>query len=310
LALFWGTITEDARGYFEQLYEKYPVDVSKVLAGVVLTKDATHPTLASWVATAQDQSGNVDMSKTATITVTDVKIVPANPQPGAGFAVTWSVTADKGFQERKDRVQIRNSDGTQVAEQTTPDQKVIGAGASVKGQADIAALPLGSYTAYVVGNVEGGSDGVPNMKGLQVVNAESFFVGQTAESQKVQETLKFGKASNLVYRARETNAERVLDSQSSPPLMGLEERVLDDLADAADDLASINGMTDPLKADLGNLAMWLRTSPRPVIIEKDWTTLRGQLMNLAQITDVDEAGKFATGFIRALQEQRSRMEAF
>jgi hypothetical protein len=298
LALFWGTLTPETQGYFEQLYQRHPQDVSTVLAGVVLPKDGTHPNLASWVATAQNQQGTVDTSRMATLTLTDVTVAPATPMPTAAFAVTWSVTADNGFQERKDRLQILK-DGTQVADKTI-DQKVIGPGASVVRHDFGGGLPPGSYVAYVVANVEGG-DTVPNRRGLQASGTASFVVGQAADAQRVQDTPKFSEAVGLVQSAAQMNAGRDLPG-SDPPVRAVEEGVLTLLAEAADDLASMGVMTDPLRRGLGKAGEWLRQDPPRVITEKDWATLRGQLIGLPP--NIDEAGKYAEGFLKALEELR------
>lgn len=301
LALFWRTLTQEAQGYFEKLYTMYPQDVSRVLTGVVLAADGNHPTLASWVATAQNPQGGVDTSSLAFIAVIDLKVVPDNPPAGAAFAVTWSVSAEKGFRARKDLVRILDATNNQVAEKTI-DQPVIGAGAIVPVRADLGALPAGSYQVSVVANVEGG-ESTPTRMGLQATMLASFFVGQTAESQRAEQMVKFDKAVGLVYTAVQMEALRTIDQTTIPPVMGAEYTILDDLAQAADDIATLNGMADALKTSLAAAAMWLRQSPRPDITAERLATLRGRVDSLRQVASLDTAGQYAKAFIEALQEQ-------
>jgi hypothetical protein len=274
-----------------------PDKVSRVLAGTVLARGGERITLASWIETAKDEHGRVDRSGT-TVDLRDVKVEPANPLPSAGYAVVWSVTADeKGFPRRKDRVQVLDKDGAQVAEKTI-DQPAIGAGASVQVRADFGALPLGSYQVRVVANIEGGDSSSMNEHGLQALGSASIVVAQTREAQLAEDLPKFSKALGLVQSAVGTNAERVLEPDEDKILA---DHVLDLLAEAADDLASLDVLADGFKRALGNAANWLGNPPRPHITEAEWATLRGQLLGLP--ANLDESGKYAMGFIQALEEQ-------
>jgi uncharacterized protein (DUF2141 family) len=301
LAFFWDTISPVAQGYFEELYEAMPDKVSTVLAGTVLPRGGERTTLASWIETATDEHGSVDRSGT-TVVLRDVKVEPANPMPRAGYAVVWSVTADeKGFPGRKDRVQVLNRDGEQVAEKTI-EQPVIAAGGSVQVRADFGALPLGSYSVVVVANVEGGDGSSMNEHGLQALGSASFVVGQTREAQLAEDTPKFGQALALVQGAVQMNATHVLDEGGPNERKILDERVLDQLAEAADELASMDVLADGFKRALGSAAQWLRRRPGgPYISEEEWATLRGQLLGLPP--NPEEAGTYAMGFIQALEEQ-------
>ena len=274
LAYFWDTISPVAQGYFEELYEAMPDKVSAVLAGAVLARGGERTTLASWIETAKNEQGVVDTSGT-TVVLRDVKVEPANPMPRAGYAVAWSVTADeKGFPGRKDRVRVLDNDGAQVAEKTI-EQPAIGAGESVQVRAIFGALPLGSYQVLVVANVEGGDGSSMNEHGLQAYESASFVVGQTREAQLAEDAPKFGQVLGLVQSAVQVNATHVVHQGGPDEHKILDEHVLDRLAEAADELASMDVLADGFKRALGNAAEWLRRRPGgPYITEEEWATLR------------------------------------
>jgi hypothetical protein len=303
LAYLWDNLAPAVQGYFEELYEAMPEKVSTVLTGTVLPRGGERTTLGSWTQSAKGEQGFVDTSD-STVSVIEVKVDPANPGSGVPFAVVWSVSAhtEKGFSARKDKVQVLK-DGAPVAEKTI-DQPPMAAGQHAEVRADFGAIPIGSYQVLVVANVEGGDGATMNEHGLQTQGTAMFAVGQTREAQMLEDVPRFSKASGLIQSAVTMNPTVVVregdEAEGIPPILELDQQTLRQLADAADELASMDVMADGFKQALGSAAVWLRDNPR--ISEEDWTTLRGQLVGLSQIPP-DDAGKFAMSFIEALEEQ-------
>jgi hypothetical protein len=300
LGFYWTTVTPVTQGYFEELYEAMPEKVSTVLAGAALPRGGEHTTLASWAALAMNEAGFVDTSGLQ-LSVSEVKVDPPNPGSSKPFEVVWTVFPDADFPGRKDKVQILDHDGKMVAEQTI-EQSPIAAKTPSDVRATFAGLSNASYYVSLVVNLEGGDGTSLNEHGLQSMGSANFVVGDTRESQLAQDAPKFGEAHSLISAAMNTNMIQVRPGDDEhPPEMELEPRVLENLAKAADELASMDVMADGFKKTLGNAANWLRQE-NPHFNEEEWASLRGDLVGLTQTMNPDEAGKFAASFIEALEK--------
>ncbi len=183
LAYYWTRLDDQTKGYFEQLYKKYPQDVSEVLAGEALLPAPNCPTLQDWV---DGKGGGEALSfsdfEHVYIQIEELKSEPEQVDAGEKFKVVWTGEAKSDFPAREDTLvfmDIRSSEEVRTLTLTYPEIK---AGA-VKEEIDCGPLPDGSYMATLTVNVDGSEHGSElTAQGIRNVAQVDVHVGESEEA--------------------------------------------------------------------------------------------------------------------------------
>jgi hypothetical protein len=282
LTFYWNSINETTQKYFEQLYEEMPEKVSAVLAGAPLPREGDHLTLDAWVTTKP--GGGFD---NAAVSVSEVVVDPAIPAPGTRFTIRWSGSTDADVPARKDRVRIvsqRDPDKA-VADQTFEHAPRSKGSGQWEASFD-AGLPTGSYAVQLWVNLEGTDGSFINEHGIMTYGSAELNVGETRESQIQQDMPKL------------TEAQAAVMSATYEPAFN--ERVREQLTQAAEALAGMDQLADGFKQELRTTADRLRMTPG--IEEGDWPALRDRLTGASSRSNIENVGDFALAVIDVVEE--------
>jgi hypothetical protein len=179
LHYYWIRLDDTTRGYFEQLYAKYPRDVSELLAGEALLPADGRKTLHDWVdGNGGGEALTASDFESVFINITEMKAEPQQLDSNQGFRVVWTGEATADFPEREDRLVFANQDGAEVRNMTLT-YPAIKAG-PVKEEIDCNPLPNGTYVVTLTVNVEGTDHGTQlTSQGIRSSAGVPIYVGDS-----------------------------------------------------------------------------------------------------------------------------------
>lgn len=185
LAAFWTMESELGRGYFEELYKKYPADVSKLLAGEELLPDDDHKTLEDWVkgSNISEKWGDTVVTDLTQVMVNvhEISTEPAHVLDGEKFKVRWKGVAGAVVPEREDRIEFKDDHGTLVKSWTVTYPEA--APGPVVADFEVDGLPAGMYTLEMDLNTDGAEPGGElTEQGYRTQAYHSIFVGLSNEA--------------------------------------------------------------------------------------------------------------------------------
>jgi hypothetical protein len=291
LGYYWIRLDDTTKGYFEQLYKKYPQDVSEILAGEALLPAGPCNTLQDWVDGKGGGEALTLMSfDSVYIDIREMKAEPEQVGSDQPFKVVWAGEAKADFPDREDRLVILDHDGTEVRNMTLT-YPAIKAGA-VKEEIDCSPLPNGTYTASLTINVDGTDHGTElTAQGIRSLGNASIYVGESEDAY-------IARLSPIIADIQGKVGEITLTERFGPG----NAQAIRDLALLAVDVDRPGRANDPgprteVATDLADVAGRLPTfdALRPdeeVLRAAAWAPLRERLRGMMTLVTIDEIRSF------------------
>jgi hypothetical protein len=165
MQVWWNTLDQSTKGFFEQLYERDRDGVLAVVSGGEVP--AREGTLASFldanVFDVLDNIPRIDVQG-------EVTVDPASPDANQPFTLSWTETNSTKADclAYTDLVQVFDDGGAVVFEQSL-NREALPVGGTVQGSMQVTGLPMGVYSAYISTNADGIDQGAgqPTAQGFK-----------------------------------------------------------------------------------------------------------------------------------------------